>query len=375
MDHAATTYVDEDVLEAMLPYWKARFGNPSSVYESGRSAKAALEESREIIANLLNAKKKNEVYFTSCGTESNNWAIKGAAQVNRNRGKHIVTTAVEHHAILHPMGHLEREGFDITYLQPDRSGMISPAQVEEAIQKNTILVSVMYANNEVGTINPIAEIGQACRERGVLFHTDAVQAAGVLPIDVARMNVDMLSASAHKFYGPKGIGFLYIRNGVIAENLLHGGGQERKKRAGTENVAFIVGMAKAFSLAYQNAPVETRRIAGLRDYMIREITSKIPKTQLNGHPTMRLPGNVNIVFRSVEAQASLISLDLAGIECSSGSACSSGSVDVSHVLLAMGLAKHDAKCSLRFSLGHTNNREQVDYVVSVLEDICRKLRA
>ncbi len=374
MDHAATTYVDERVLEAMLPYLKGQYGNPSSVYETGRNAKAVIESARETLAKLIGAQQKNEIYFTSGGTESDNWAIKGAAIANAGRGKHIITTAVEHHAVLYPFEFLEKHGYDVTYLPVDRYGMVSAVQVLDAIRDDTALVSVMYANNEVGSINPIAEIGDICKKKGVPFHTDAVQGAGVLPIDVQRMNVDMLSASAHKFYGPKGVGFLYMRNGTILDNLLHGGGQERKRRAGTENVPYIVGMAKALSLAYENSERENRRIAGLRDYMIREIKTKIPMTRLNGHPSMRLPGNINMVFQYVESQASLISLDLAGIECSSGSACSAGSVDASHVLLAMGVPPEEAKCSLRFTLGHKTTVSQIDTVVTELISICRKLR-
>lgn len=374
MDHAATTYVDERVLEAMLPYLKGQFGNPSSVYETGRNAKAVIESARETLAGLIGAQQKNEIYFTSGGTESNNWAIKGAAEAGADRGKHIITTAVEHHAVLHPFEYLGKHGWEVTFLPPDRYGMVSPEQVANAMRNDTALVSVMYANNEVGTINPIAEIGEVCAERGVLFHTDAVQAAGILPIDVRKMRIDMLSASAHKFYGPKGVGFLYVRNGAFVDNLLHGGGQERRRRAGTENVPYIAGMAKALALAYAEADKETRRIAGLRDYMIREIKTKIPMTRLNGHLSMRLPGNINMVFQYVESQSSLISLDLAGIECSSGSACSAGSVDASHVLLAMGVPPEDAKCSLRFTLGHQTTMTQIDKVVAELVSICRKLR-
>ncbi|MEI6101912.1 MAG: cysteine desulfurase family protein, partial [Eubacteriales bacterium] len=352
MDHAATTYVEERVLDAMIPYFKSHFGNPSSVYETGREAKAVIETARETMAKLINAQQKNEIYFTSGGTESNNWAIKGAAAANTGKGKHIITTAVEHHAVLHPVEHLGKNGYDVTFMPVDRYGMVSPEQVEDAIRDDTILVSVMYANNEIGSINPIAEIGEVCHNKGVLFHTDAVQGAGVLPIDVKRMHVDLLSASAHKFYGPKGVGFLYVRNNAFLDNLLHGGGQERKRRAGTENVPYIVGMAEALRLAYENADRENRRIATLRDYMIREIKTKIPGTRLNGHLTMRLPCNINMIFENVEAQSSLISLDLAGIECSSGSACSAGSVEASHVLLSMGVPPEEAKCALRFTLVH-----------------------
>lgn len=374
MDYAATTYVDDRVMEAMVPYFKRQFGNPSSLYESGRDAKAVIETARDTLAKLIGARQKNEIYFTSCGTESNNWAIKGAALANSSKGKHIVTTAVEHHAVLNPCEYLKNQGFDVTYLSPDSYGMVSPMQVADAIRKDTVLVSVMYANNEVGTINPVAEIGEVCSKRGVLFHTDAVQAAGVLPIDVQRMNVDLLSVSAHKFYGPKGVGMLYIKNGVNPDNLLHGGGQERKKRAGTENVPYIVGMAAALKLAYENAQPENRRIAELRDYMIHEITSKIPDVRLNGHPAMRLPNNVNLSFAYIESEASLISLDMAGIECSSGSACSAGSVAASHVLLAMKVPQGMAKGALRFTLGRSTTKDEIDYTVAELAAISRRLR-
>ncbi len=374
MDYAATTYVDDRVLDAMIPYFKSYFGNPSSLYETGRNSKAVIETARETLAKLIGARQKNEIFFTSCGTESDNWAIKGAAAANSGKGRHIVTTAVEHHAVLNPCEYLERHGFEVTYLPPDHYGMVSPAQVEKAIREDTVLVSVMYANNEVGTINPVAEIGAVCGEKGVLFHTDAVQAAGVLPIDVERMHVDLLSISAHKFYGPKGIGMLYIKNGVKLDNLMHGGGQERKKRAGTENVPLIVGMAAALKLAYENADQENRRIAEMRDYMIREIKTKIPDVRLNGHPSMRLPGNVNMSFEYIESEASLISLDMAGIECSSGSACAAGSVDASHVLLAMKVPPETAKSSLRFTLGRSTTREEIDYTVAELVKISKRLR-
>lgn len=374
MDYAATTYVDDRVLDAMVPYFKRQFGNPSSLYESGRNAKAVIETAREILAGLIGARQKNEIYFTSCGTESNNWAIKGAALANGDKGKHIVTTAVEHHAVLNPCEFLAKHGFEVTYLPPDSYGMVSPEQVVNAIRPDTVLVSVMYANNEVGTINPVAEIGAVCAQRGVIFHTDAVQAAGVLPLDVQRMNVDIMSISAHKFYGPKGIGMLYVKNGVKLDNLLHGGGQERKKRAGTENVPYIVGMAEALKLAYENAGPENRRIAEMRDYMIREIKTKIPDVRLNGHPTMRLPNNVNMSFEYIESEASLISLDMAGIECSSGSACSAGSVAASHVLLAMKVPQGMAKEALRFTLGHSTTKDEIDYTVAELVNISKRLR-
>ncbi len=374
MDHAATTYVEDAVMDAMQPFFKQRFGNPSSVYESGRDAKASIESARETIAGLLGARNKNEIYFTSGGTESNNWAIKGA-MLTAGKKKHIVTTQVEHHAVLHPCEYLEKRGYEVTYLAPDRYGMISPAQVTQAIREDTGLVSVMYANNEVGTVNPVAEIGRAAHQRGVLFHTDAVQAAGVLPINVAGMNIDFLSLSAHKFYGPKGIGVLYIRKGVHPEGLLHGGGQERKRRAGTENVPLIAGMAEALRISYKNADRENRRLVTLRDYMIGEIKNKIADVHLNGHPHQRLPNNINMTFENMDAQSSLINLDIAGIECSSGSACSSGSVGPSHVLISMGIAPQFSRCALRFTLGHRNTKEEADAVVAELKRISERLRA
>ena len=373
MDHAATSYVEDAVMDAMRPYFGQRFGNPSSVYESGRDAKAAIEAARGTIAGLLGARNKNEIFFTSGGTESNNWAIKGTA-LAAGRGKHIVTTQVEHHAVLNPCAYLEKAGYEVTYLAPDRFGMVTPAQVWDAIRDDTALVSVMYANNEVGTINPVAEIGRAAHQKGVLFHTDAVQAAGVLPIDVSNMNIDMLSLSAHKFYGPKGAGILYIRKGVGLENLLQGGGQERKRRAGTENVPLIIGMAEALKIAYSHADRENRRLVELRDYMNGEIRKKISGVHLNGHPQIRLPNNINMTFENMEAQVSLISLDLAGIECSSGSACSSGSIEPSHVLIAAGTDPRLARCALRFTLGHCNTREDADTVVAELVKISGQLR-
>lgn len=368
MDYAATTYVEDTVMEAMQPFFKQRFGNPSGIYGSAREARAAIENARRTMAGLLGASDKNELYFTSGGSESNNWAIKGVAAA-AGRGKHIVTAQTEHHAVLNPCAYLERCGFQVTYLAPDRYGMIMPAQVEKAMQKETALVSVMYANNEVGTINPIAEIGRIVRERGALFHTDAVQAAGVLPIDVAKMDIDLLSISAHKFYGPKGIGLLYIKKGVDPDSLIQGGSQEKKRRAGTENVPLIVGMAEALRLAYAGAEVENRRIQGLREYMIGEISSKIPGACLTGHPSLRLPNNINMIFESMQAESALINLDLAGIECSSGSACSSGSIDPSHVLMAMGVDEKRAKCALRFTLGRGTTKEEIDITVAELKRI------
>ncbi len=372
LDYAATTYVKDEVLEAMLPYFKKYFGNPSSLYASGREAKAVLENARTIIANVFNAKYKNEIYFTSCGTESDNWALKGVAKAYNK--KHIITTKVEHHAIIDTAKQMEGEGYEVTYLDVDKYGVVSPKQVEDAIKEDTAIVSIVYANNEVGSISPIKEIGEVCRKKKVPFHTDAVQAVGHLPIDVQEQNIDLFSASAHKFYGPKGIGILYIKNGIKIDKLLSGGAQERKKRAGTENIAEICGMAKALELSVMQMEEENGRLAKLRDYMINEITTKIPYTHLNGHPQKRLANNVNISLEFIESEASLLSLDLAGIECSAGSACASGSLESSHVLMAMGVPPEIAKGALRFTMGDTTTKEQIDYTVAELIKLSDRLR-
>ncbi|MBC5647315.1 cysteine desulfurase NifS [Christensenella tenuis] len=374
LDYAATTYVKDEVLEAMKPYYKKHFGNPSSMYESGRYAKNALDKAREEVAGCIGAKYSNEIYFTACGTESDNWALKGAMEANRAKGRHLITTAVEHHAIMDTAEYLKKNGYDVTFLPVDEYGMVTAQQVKDAIRDDTVLVSVVYANNEVGTINPIAEIGRVTREAGVIFHTDAVQAAGHLPLNVQEDNVDLLSISAHKFYGPKGIGMLYIRNGVKIERLMHGGAQERKRRAGTENVPEIIGLAKALTMATEALGETNIRLTELRDYMIREIVEKIPYTKLNGHPEKRLCNNVNISLEFIEAEASLLSLDLAGIECSSGSACASGSLESSHVLLAMGIPPEIAKGALRFTMGETTTKEQIDYTVNELVQLAERLR-
>lgn len=374
LDYAATTYVKDEVLEAMRPYYKEHFGNPSSMYESGRYAKNALDRAREEVAGCIGAKYSNEIYFTACGTESDNWALKGVMEANKAKGRHLITTAVEHHAIMDTAEYLKKNGYDVTFLPVDEYGMVTAQQVKDAIRDDTVLVSVVYANNEVGTINPIAEIGRVTREAGVIFHTDAVQAAGHLPIDVQADHVDLLSISAHKFYGPKGIGMLYIRNGVKIERLMHGGAQERKRRAGTENVPEIMGLAKAFTMVTESLEETNIRLTELRDYMIHEIMEKIPYTRLNGHPEKRLCNNVNISLEFIEAEASLLSLDLAGIECSSGSACASGSLESSHVLLAMGIPPEIAKGALRFTMGETTTKEQVDYTVNELVQLAERLR-
>ncbi|MEG0257109.1 MAG: cysteine desulfurase NifS [Christensenella sp.] len=374
LDYAATTYVKDEVLEAMMPYYKEHFGNPSSMYEMGRYAKNALDRAREDAARCVNAKFNNEIYFTACGTESDNWALLGVMQANKAKGKHLITTAVEHHAIMDTAAYLQKQGYDVTFLPVDEYGMVSASAVRAAIREDTVLVSVVYANNEVGTINPIAEIGKVTREAGVLLHTDAVQAAGHLPLDVQADNVDLLSISAHKFYGPKGIGMLYVRNGVKIERFMHGGAQERRKRAGTENVPEIIGLAKAFTIATEQLEETNRRLTELRDYMISEIMQKISNVKLNGHPTKRLCNNVNISLEFIEAEASLLCLDMAGISCSSGSACASGSLESSHVLLGMGIPPEIAKGALRFTMGETTTKEQVDYTVNELVELTERLR-
>ncbi|MEG2188787.1 MAG: cysteine desulfurase NifS [Christensenella sp.] len=374
LDYAATTYVKDEVLEAMMPYYKEHFGNPSSMYEMGRYAKNALDRAREDAARCVNAKFNNEIYFTACGTESDNWALLGVMQANKAKGKHLITTAVEHHAIMDTAAYLQKQGYDVTFLPVDEYGMVSASEVRAAIREDTVLVSVVYANNEVGTINPIAEIGKVTREAGVLLHTDAVQAAGHLPLDVQADNVDLLSISAHKFYGPKGIGMLYVRNGVKIERFMHGGAQERRKRAGTENVPEIIGLAKAFTIATEQLEETNRRLTELRDYMISEVMQKISNVKLNGHPTKRLCNNVNISLEFIEAEASLLCLDMAGISCSSGSACASGSLESSHVLLGMGIPPEIAKGALRFTMGETTTKEQVDYTVNELVELTERLR-
>lgn len=372
LDYAATTYVRDEVLEEMLPYFKEGFGNPSSLYESGRRAAGVLDAARKSMAKSLGAASKNEIYFTACGTESDNWALRGIMEANAKKGKHLVTTAAEHHAVLHAAGHLETLGYEVTVLPVDEYGAVSAEQVKNALRADTVLVSVIYANNEVGTVNPIREIGRVVREAGVLFHTDAVQAAGSIPLDVQKDWIDLLSLSAHKFYGPKGVGALYVREGVKIAPLLYGGAQERKRRAGTENVPEIAGMAKALLLAVQEMDEEMRRISLLRDYMMEKVRECLPRAVVNGHGTHRLPNNVNISLKGIESEAALLSLDMAGIECSSGSACTSGSLEPSHVLLAMGKPPEEVRSALRFTLGKTTTKEQIDRVLGQLKELhCR----
>lgn len=372
LDHAATTKIRDEVFDAMLPYLKEEYGNPSSVYALGRSAHKALDRAREQVRAALGARAAREIFFTGCGTESDNWAIRGAALENVKKGRHIITTKVEHHAVLDSCKYLEKLGWEVTYLDVDSSGQVSAGDVAGAIRPDTVLISVMFANNEVGTINPIREIGELAREKGILFHVDAVQAVGHVPIDVENMGIDMLSLSGHKFYAPKGVGALYIRNGVTIEKFLQGGAQERRRRAGTENVASIVGMGEAITLAMQEMPEETRRLGKLSAHMLSRLQKEIPGTRLNGHAEDRLPGNVNISLPSVRSEAALFHLDLEGIACSSGSACTSGSVEASHVLLAMGLSEREARSALRFTMGRETTREEIDRTVDVLKKIAEQ---
>ena len=374
LDNAATTRVRPEVAEAILPAMTETYGNASSVHSFGREAKKAMEKARAQVAAAIGAKKE-EIYFTAGGSEADNWALKGAAHALRRKGLHIITTAIEHHAVLHTCQALEKEGFEVTYLPVDEYGLVTPEQVEAAIRPDTILVSVMAANNEIGTIEPIAEIGAVCRAHKVLFHTDAVQAVGHMPLDVAAMQIDMLSLSGHKFYAPKGVGALYIRTGVRIENLIEGGAQERSRRAGTENVPAIVGMGKAIELITAEMAEENARISGLRDRLIAGILDAIPESRLNGHPTKRLPGNVNVSIRYIEGEALLLSLDMAGIAASSGSACTSGSLDPSHVLLAIGLPHEIAHGSLRLTIGRDNTQDEIDRVLEELPKIVSRLRA
>lgn len=373
MDHAATTPVSKEVLDEMLPYFCEYYGNPSSIYYLSNYSKIAIDKARERVAKAINA-DKNEIYFTAGGSESDNWAIKGIASKFGDKGRHIITSKIEHHAVLHACEYLEKKGYKITYLDVDEYGMISLEELEKSITEETILISIMFANNEIGTIEPIKEIGAIARKHNVLFHTDAVQAVGSLPIDVKEMNIDLLSMSAHKLYGPKGVGALYIKKGIKIDPLIHGGAQERNKRAGTENVAGIVGLGKAIELAYSNLEENTEKITKLRDYLIDSIQKKIPDVRLNGHPTNRLPGNVNMCFKYIEGESLLLSLDMHKIAASSGSACTSGSLDPSHVLLAIGLPHEIAHGSLRLSLGKDNTKEEIDFVVEKLATIVDRLR-
>ena len=372
-DHAATTAVKDEVLKEMLPFFSIEYGNPSSIYSIGRKAKRAIEEARVRVATVINCKPK-EVYFTGCGSESDNIAIKGIAHSLKEKGDHIITTKIEHHAILNTCKTLEKEGFKVTYLNVDNEGLINLEELKNAITNETILISIMFANNEVGTIQPIEEIGKIAKNHGIVFHTDSVQAVGNVKIDVKKMNIDLLSMSAHKFYGPKGVGALYIKEGIKCTKLQDGGHQEKDLRAGTENVAGIVGLGKAIELSYNNIYNYNRKLTELRDYYTKEVERRIPYTKVNGHRTKRLPGNSNISFEFIDGEALLLNLDMSGICASTGSACSSGSSEPSHVLLAMGIKDSIARGSLRITFGDENTKEDVDYLVNTLEDAVQKSR-
>jgi len=374
LDYAATTPVDPGVIEAMLPYFRDTFGNPSSIHSFGQQARSAVENAREKVASFLGAKPA-EIIFTSGGTESNNFAIKGVAWANRKKGNHIVTSAIEHHAVMEPCHFLEREGFEVTFLPVDSRGFVDPQDVAKAITGRTVLVSIMHANNEIGTLQPVTEIGKIARERGVCFHTDAVQTFGHMPFNVDELNVDLLSLSAHKLYGPKGVGALFVRQGTRLEPHMHGGEQEGKRRASTHNVPGIVGLAKAVELAEKAMAEEDIRIMALRNRLIRGIFDKIDRVRLNGHPEKRLANNVNVSMEYCEGEAMILSLDLMGIACSTGSACSSTSVEPSHVLRAIGLSVEETRGSLRFSLGRYTQEQEIDRVLEVLPRIVKRLRA
>lgn len=371
MDHSATTAVDPAVTEAMLPYFSEKYGNPSSLYSIGRQARKALEESRQKVADLIGAKKE-EIIFTGSGTESDNLAIKGIALKNRNIGDHIITSSIEHHAVLHTCKYLEKNGFRITYLPVSKEGLVDPGDVEKAITSKTLLITIMHANNEIGTIQPIEEIGRIAKEKNITFHTDAVQTAGKIPVNVDTLGVSLLSMSAHKLYGPKGVGALYLRKGTFVEPQMHGGGHERNIRSSTENVPGIVGFGKACELAKTHLPDEAN-LAKLRDSLIKGIL-EIKDSYLNGHPTKRLPGNANFRFSYIEGESMILNLDMKGVAASTGSACSSTSLEPSHVLLAIGLRPEESHGSLRFTLGRENTQEDVDHVISILPDIVNKLR-
>ncbi len=372
-DHAATTATKEEVLKEMLPFFSLNYGNASSMYSIGRKSRKAVEEARQRTAHAIGADTK-EIYFTSCGSESDNLAIKGVAYANRDRGNHIITTKIEHPAVLHTCQHLEKEGFRVTYLNVNEEGCINLSELENAIGKETILISVMFANNEIGTIQPIKKIGEIAKKHQIYFHTDAVQAIGNIRIDVKECNIDLLSMSAHKFYGPKGMGALYVKTGVKFEKIQDGGHQERNMRAGTENVAGIVGLGKAIELAYEKFDGYNEKLMSLRDYYISQIQEKISNTKVNGHRTKRLPGNANISFKYIDGEALLLNLDMKGICASSGSACTSGSLEPSHVLVAIGLSPEMANGALRVTFGDDNTKEDVNYLVDSLVEIVEKLR-
>lgn len=373
LDHAATTYVKREVLDEMMPFFNESFGNPSSIYKLGQENRKAVDLAKERIANAIGA-SYNEIYFTAGGCEADNWVIKGIAFANMNKGNHIITTSIEHPAMINSCKFLEKHGFEVTFLGVDENGQVKLDELENSIKDNTILISVMFANNEIGTIQPIKEIANIAKKHNVYFHTDAVQAVGSLKIDVKELGVDMLSMSGHKFYGPKGIGALYIKKGTRIDSLIHGGGQEQGKRAGTENVPAIVGMGKAIELAYENFDEKNNKIIRLREKLINGVLNNIPHVRLNGHRTERLPGNTNFSFSFIEGESLLLMLNMKGVSGSSGSACSSGSLDPSHVLLAIGLDHGTAHGSLRLTLGAETTDEDIDYVLEILPGIVERLR-
>ena len=374
LDNAATTKTAQEVVDAMLPYFTENYGNPSSIYDLGTKSKEAITKGREQIAEVLGAKSE-EIYFTAGGSEADNWALKATFEAYKNKGNHIITTKIEHHAILHTCEWLEKHGYEVTYLDVDEYGKVDPIEFEAAIKDTTILASIMFANNEIGTAEPIKELGAIAHSKGVIFHTDAVQAFAHIPINVQEMNIDMLSASGHKFHGPKGIGFLYVSNKVKIGSFIHGGSQERSRRAGTHNVPGIIGMAKAASIANTNMSENIKNISAIRDHIIDRVLAEIPYSRVNGDRTDRLPGNVHFCFRFIEGESMLIMLDQKGICGSSGSACTSGSLDPSHVLLAIGLPHEIAHGSLRLSLGEDATIEDADYVVDELKGIVERLRS
>ena len=373
LDNSATTKIHSEVVESMMPYLTELYGNASSIYQIGRESRKAVDSARDLVAKALNA-NSTEIFFTSGGTESDNWAIKGVAFANEKKGKHIITTNIEHHAVLHTCQYLEKQGFEVTYLPVKENGIVDIKDLKNAIRKDTILISVMFANNEIGTVQPIKEIGKIAKEKGIYFHTDAVQAIGNIDIDVNDLNIDLLSLSGHKFNGPKGVGVLYIRRGVNISNLLHGGAQEKTKRAGTENIAGIVGIGKAIEIATKDIEKKSKYLTELRDMTIEGLLSTIPDTILNGDPKKRLPGNVNVCFKYIEGESILLMLDMKGIYASSGSACTSGSLDPSHVLLAIGLPHEIAHGSLRLTFSTENTKKDIEYLLDTLPPIVERLR-
>ena len=373
LDNAATTRVFTEVVDEMIPYFVEDYGNPSSLYDFGQREKDAITDARKRIAGHINARAQ-DIYFTSCGTESDNWALKATADAYKAKGRHLITSSIEHHAIKHSMEWLETQGFEVTYLPVDSYGLVNPADLESALRPDTTLVSIIHGNNEIGTIQPIKELAAIAHSHGALFHTDAVQSVAHTPIDVEDLGVDMLSSSAHKFHGPKGVGFLYIRKGVKSRSFMHGGDQERRRRAGTENVPYIMGMAKAMDMCMANLDERIAQMRELRDYLIERVMAEVEHVRLNGHPTQRLANNVSFCFEFVEGESLLLSLDHEGIMASSGSACASGSLDPSHVLLAIGLPHEIAHGSLRLSLGEDTTREEIDYTIEVIKAVIVKLR-